>query len=237
MACDVCNVVVSACFLFIFVFLSCCSWEILHQKAEARDHYDLISSMVVGRATASFFGGEPLAINVNRFNPWCYNFRQLYTCVQSWLKNLLYIKKLVQNLATKIYSEVQGLWIWYSGSGFGLTKSVDNHQNCKLLRSFVLTECFPFFPSLGACWKYSLTTEPIRNMLKWYKQEVDWSCETGTNQIVVHLRGGDDFISHDGNGQFLGISFLCCVLVLLVLTSCTRRLRSGVIVTWTLQWL
>lgn len=49
--------------------------HILHQKAEVRGHRDLDSSMVVGIETALFFGGEPLAINVNRFNPWCYSLR------------------------------------------------------------------------------------------------------------------------------------------------------------------
>lgn len=55
------------------MFWSCCFSEILQQKAETRDHRDLVSLMVVGTAIASFLGGEPLAINVNRFNPWCHS--------------------------------------------------------------------------------------------------------------------------------------------------------------------
>jgi hypothetical protein len=102
---------------------------------------------------------------------------------------------------------------------------IDNHQkwridlSCKLLRSFVLTECFPFFPTLGACRKYSLTTEPIRNMLKWRKQQEDWSsrdyclcCETQTITVkikaVVELRVV--MIVLQPLYQFLGVSFFWC---------------------------
>ena len=73
MTCDVYTIIFYVVPFFKNLFFAVLLLRILRQKAETRDHHDLVSSMVVGTAIASFLGGEPLAINANRFNPWCYN--------------------------------------------------------------------------------------------------------------------------------------------------------------------
>lgn len=116
--------------------------------------------MVVGTATASFLGGESVAINVTRFNPWCYNilitlyyvcnlgcqFVYLGTCSKSGDPNLLQSSGFMALLLRQ--------WIWHDQECRQSSKlKIDLSGEFQIAEELRAHRVFSFLPNSGGMLK------------------------------------------------------------------------------------